>query len=498
MVAMLATLLGCSGGGGTKTGKGGSGGSAGQGGSGGGGAAGATGGSGGSGGSAAGGASGEAGADASVTDGPADQAMDSANDFGSSDSAIDGGHADVIDSGQPGLDGATDGGSHVLVKQVVGGGAFSCALTATGGVKCWGANGLGTVGNGAPVINVSTKVLVATDVVGLTSGVKRIAAAASDACAIKDNGDVVCWGANTFVEGSGQLVTADPSAKGSSTPVPLTGFSGKAIDVAVTGGDGANSMNGCVVDTGSKVWCWGNNSSEQLGVSGIHVSASVVSSADLSGFASVAPGGSGPLTAYTCGLTPAGGVKCWGSNAAGHLGIGNDDGGLRVTTTVPVEPVGLGSGIAQLVASGQGTTCVLTTTSGVKCWGDNSFGQAGIGADSGFVVTPTDVLGLGAGVSQIAAGYMHLCALLTADGTIKCWGYDQNGQIGDQPASLPINLHEPTPTLVKDVRGAVAIGLGSAHTCAALATGGVVCWGTGEPSGSSLPNQIHPTFVTGL
>ena len=72
-------------------------------------------------------------------------------------------------------------------------------------------------------------------------------------------------------------------------------------------------------------------------------------------------------------------------------------------------------------------------------------------AAAGTTYIPGDVPGLEAGVAQIAAGYMHFCALMAADGTMKCWGFNQNGQLGDQPASLPINLYGDSPVEVLDV-----------------------------------------------
>jgi alpha-tubulin suppressor-like RCC1 family protein len=123
---------------------------------------------------------------------------------------------------------------------------------------------------------------------------------------------------------------------------------------------------------------------------------------------------------HTCGLTSDGRVKCWGGNSYGELGDGKI---LPYGENTPVDVLGLGSRIKAITA-GSAHTCALNVGGGVKCWGNNGGGQLGNGTITEMPYAqpePVDVLGLTSGVSAIAAGYSHTCAL-TIDGGVKCWG----------------------------------------------------------------------------
>jgi hypothetical protein len=85
------------------------------------------------------------------------------------------------------------------------------------------------------------------------------------------------------------------------------------------------------------------------------------------------------------------------------------------------------------VSPGGQHTCALTASSGIKCWGRNEEGEVGDGTAVSRT-RPVDVPGLTSGVAQVSAGDRHTCALLT-NGTAKCWGYNVEGQLGDGTTS---------------------------------------------------------------
>ncbi|MEQ1741150.1 MAG: hypothetical protein ABL869_01425, partial [Candidatus Nitrotoga sp.] len=158
-----------------------------------------------------------------------------------------------------------------------------------------------------------------------------------------------------------------------------------------------------------------------------------------SGVKAIAAGGTN-----TCALTTAGGVKCWGYNSQGQLGDNSTTNRLT-----PIDVTGLTSGVAAIAAGGF-HACALTTAGGVKCWGNNIEGELG---DSTIInrLTPVSVTGLASGVTDIAAGFSHTCALTTADWA-KCWGYNGEGELGDNSTTNRL-----TPVAVVDLGGGAVV-----------------------------------------
>lgn len=330
------------------------------------------------------------------------------------------------------------------VSAIVAGYHHTCALTTNGGVKCWGGNSSGQLGNG-----ITRFQLTAIDVSGLTSGVSTIAAGNVHTCAVTTLGRLMCWGNNTF----GQLGDGTNAARSSAVDVVRLSSGIRAL---ATGW-----QHTCALATDGVVKCWGRNLLGQLGDGTDRDRLTAVEVGGLGGGVQAIVAGYD----HTCALTSNGGVKCWGFNIAGQLGDGT-----RVNRLAAVDVNGLASGVIAL-AAGLGHTCAVTMSGGVKCWGDNSRGQLGDGTTVSRL-TAVDVSGLGNGVSALAAGSEHTCAITTSGG-VKCWGYNNAGQLGANPTTSTL-----TPVDVVGLNSGVgAISAGELHTCALTTDGGVKCWG---------------------
>lgn len=319
--------------------------------------------------------------------------------------------ADAADGGVP-IDVAGLGSG---VTAVAVGGSHACALTAAGGVKCWGRNDSGQLGNGSVADSN-----VPVDVAGLASGVTAIAAGNAHVCALTTAGGVKCWGANSF----GQLGNGTYSQ--SNTPVDVSGLQSGVAVIA------AGGLHTCAATPSGAVKCWGyngrgqlgdgttNNSDRPVGVVGLERGAMIIGAGDL----------------HSCAATSTGGVKCWGDNSLGQLGNGTKE-----NSATPVDVSGLASG-ATALALGDLHSCAITTGGALKCWGLGFYGELGNGttADSS---RPVNVTGMGSGTASAAGGAGFTCAV-GADGAVRCWGRNDLGQLGNGTAA-----NSATPVLTK-------------------------------------------------
>jgi PKD repeat protein/alpha-tubulin suppressor-like RCC1 family protein len=344
--------------------------------------------------------------------------------------------------------------------------SHACFLTPTGGVLCSGANGQGQLGDGT-----ATPRKTPVPVVGLGSGVASLSAEGSSTCAVTASGAAKCWGYNW----EGQL--GDGTTTDRFSPVDVSGLSSGVAMVAV--GD----AHACALTTGGGVKCWGYNNSGQLGDGTTNTRHTPVDVSGLtSGVVSIAAG-----VQTTCALTTTGGVKCWGNNGYGGLG----DGTVSSRTT-PVNVVGLTSGVAA-ITMGNFYVCALTASGGVKCWGTNGSGQLGIGVTSYQQLTPVNVVGLSAGVASVSAGGSRTCAVTTS-GAVKCWGYNGWGEVGDGTLISP----RPSPRDVVGLGAGVAIISAGGGACAVLTSGDMRCWGLndqGEFGDGTQTNRQSPVAV---
>jgi hypothetical protein len=346
------------------------------------------------------------------------------------------------------------------ILSVTAGEYHTCVLLAEGEVVCWGDNTFGQCGRPATV-EVLPPQLVPTSL-RFTS----ITAGGVHTCGVTVHGEAYCWGWN----GWGQL--GDGTGTDSHTPLPVAGdLHFRSLS--------SYSHHTCGVSDDGHAYCWGRNDYHQLGpVPG--------ESCDLNGglwpcsrtplpvgrgFKSVSVGG-----LFTCAITTNGTAQCWGGDHIGQLGTDSDANiqtcsGYRCTGSP--RPISGGHVLVQM-SSGWGHTCAVTQDGAAYCWGNNNWGSLGAGFSSynERQAMPLAVVG-GHTFEAVAAGTDHTCAITTG-GQAFCWGRNEFGQLG----AGPIGFASSEPTAVaglQDFAGTpAASGL---YSCAMTAEEDVYCWG---------------------
>jgi alpha-tubulin suppressor-like RCC1 family protein len=245
--------------------------------------------------------------------------------------------------------------------------------------------------------------------------------------------------------------------------------------------------SGMALSSDGRVWCWGDNSKGQRGNGTTDalplLVPTVVSS--LSGIQAVSSGGASCLA-----LSQDGTVWAWGANESGELGQP-----LAPYNAVPTQIAGLSDIIA--ISGGLQYNLALARDGLVWAWGSNGSGQLGNGTVSVSIPTPAAITSL-TSVTAIAAGGYHSVAL-KSDGTVWCWGINNNAQIGTGSTSPSV----PSPFQVPGLTSVAAIGAGFEHTVVAKKNGSVLAWGqssqdqVGVVTGTTVP-VATPTLVSTL
>ena len=251
----------------------------------------------------------------------------------------------------------------------------------------------------------------------------------------------------------------------------------------------------------------------------------VVPSGLMSSVQTVTSGGDSSFSSR-CSLLTSGGVDCWGWGSGGELGNGTfyttgNEGSATPVQVVGVGGIGILTGVAS-IASNFGGYCALLISGSVDCWGDGQYGELGNGAfySSGNYgsAIPVPVVGVGgigtlSGVASLTSGDVGYgyCALLTS-GSVDCWGYGTDGELGNGVSYNQTNTGSATPVQVIGVGGSGTLtGVASLSSdgngflgayCAVLASGGVDCWGDDEygqlGNGMSNTDSATPVQVAGV
>ena len=329
--------------------------------------------------------------------------------------------------------------SGALVEVSVGD-HHACAVLDTGKLVCWGGNGQRQLGTGNTA-NSATPVEV-----DLGEGQTAVAVGTGDnhTCAILEDGSLLCWGDN----GYGQL--GDGTTTNRSAPVSVDiGDNRTAVGISL--GD----LYTCALLDDGSLKCWGINTSGQLGdytkdnrhnptpvKLGSGVKARALSGGDT----------------HTCAILTDDTVSCWGASVSNPSPVA-----LEAQRT------------AKAISSGNRYSCAVLDDDSLACWGENTYGQLGVG-DNNLRGTPTNVeLGEGRTAVAVSSAAYHTCALLD-DNSVKCWGRNDFGQLGDETI---VNKNSPANVDLGDKRVA-AIRAGGSTSCALFEDGSLTCWGSNE------------------
>jgi alpha-tubulin suppressor-like RCC1 family protein len=193
---------------------------------------------------------------------------------------------------------------------------------------------------------------------------------------------------------------------------------------------------------------------------------------------------------HTCAISAAS-VFCWGDNTYGQMGLGWAEGKENRSAVYKLNSV-------SSISSGATHTCALKSDKTVWCWGSNAYGQIGFGKERSYSAVPQQVLGITT-ATAVTSGKNHSCAIYISgrEKRVACWGANGKGQIG-QLRSTSLSTK---PMRVGTIRNAESISAGAGHTCVLLATKSIICWGwndKGQLGNGSNSDSVVPVTVVGI
>jgi alpha-tubulin suppressor-like RCC1 family protein len=331
------------------------------------------------------------------------------------------------------------------------GGDQTCAVLASGGVKCWGNGNGGALGYGNTTSIGDNELPSSVGTLNLSGTVTQIAAYVGRVCVLLEGGTIKCWGANLYGQcGYGSALTYGDDENLSS--LPTTDIGGVAVQVCT------GWHHTCALRETGDILCWGRGESGRLGYGntlniGLTGTPAAAGPVNTGGLAKQVVCGAN----HTCALLDDNTVRCWGSNSSGQLGYGHtsDVGDNEVPATAAAVDVGRP---VKSIAAGGTHTCVITDDGRVRCWGQGTFGALGYGntASIGDDEAPASAgnVDVGGTVIEIAAGLNFTCALLSS-GDVRCWGLNSSGATGHP--GLPIIGDDEVPSAIGHVSTGVTV-----------------------------------------
>lgn len=293
-------------------------------------------------------------------------------------------------------------------------------------------------------------------------------------------------------------VSLKSSSNDNTTQNVASSFSGPQLVVGL--------QHTCFLNSSQEVKCWGLNSNGQLGYDDTttRTSVSTLTAVQLGQKALQISAG----FYHTCALLEDGNVKCWGRNSSGQLGYddttnrGNSSGSMA-----SLQNVNLGK-TAKKIAVGSSTSCAILSDDTLKCWGYNGNGE--LGQDdtnnrgiASFPMSTVNSINLGQTVKDVSVGGDHVCAIL-ADDSLKCWGRNLSGELGYEDNTARGKTTGSMAALVAVNLGQTVkkVNTFNRHTCVVLADNTAKCWGANWEGalGQDHANDIGTSAgsITGL
>jgi alpha-tubulin suppressor-like RCC1 family protein len=365
----------------------------------------------------------------------------------------------------------------IKYRGIVAGTQHSCDIASGGFVWCWGQNGaegrIGMAQLGAEVISSTPVRVPNTGPTGIRAA--QLASFGRHSCLLDVNGKAYCWGGN----GWGTL--------------GVSGLSQSATPVAVAGGltfakIAVGSEHSCALTGAGAMYCWGHNDWRQFAANAPAMAEAPVAVAPTMTFVSLTVG-----SGFTCAITATSDSYCWGYSGWGNLGDGKTISYGNTFTATPSLVVG-GRAWKQ-VGAGQIHACALTTAGQGYCWGNNGgkLGNGGTAESS----NPSPLSGAPT-FASLVVGANHSCGIATT-ADVWCWGFNGNGQLG-QAATTAIIRPTRIVGLTASELAASGIGTGSgSHSCAiSVDRLTVKCWGrndTGQLGNGTTTDAVAATVT---
>ncbi len=381
---------------------------------------------------------------------------------------------DCDDGNTANNDGCDEDCEATRVVQVGAGGGHSCVLLRSGAVRCWGHGLYGQLGYGniANIGDDETPAEIGDVEVG--GRVVQITVGADTTCAMLEAGTVRCWGTGT----EGRLGYGNTDNVGDDETPAMVG----EVDV---GGevDGISSdVVTCARVSGGSVRCWGSGIFGDLGYGNTDTIGDDEVPADAGDVDVGGPVAQVVAGTAVCAVLEGGSLRCWGHGMFGRLGYGNTDNVGDDETPADVGDVDVGGSVTQ-VDTGAIHTCALLEDGTVRCWGTPDYGQLGYGNAEVVGATPDALpssrgpVQVGGTVASISAGGRNTCARLDG-GAVRCWGRGDDGQLGLGNTEDVGDDEVPADVETISIGGTVVqVSTGGAHTCVLLEQGTVRCWG---------------------